>query len=347
MYKLGFNNFFPFIVTVIAIVTTNLLQGTLLGLCVALFFILKKNSQRGFKIIKEKYPGGNVLHIMFPEQVSFLNKAALITELRSLPANSQVILDGYHVEYMDYDVTEIIKNFITYTAREKNIAINIEGVKNLPNIKDRTDFMTTTTQSVQEKLTPNDVLLTLIEGNRRFVHDNLIHRNLRYQVKDTASGQHPLAVILSCVDSRVPVEMVFDVGIGDVFCARVAGNIVDEYILASIEFACYVAKAKLILVMGHTSCGAIKAACEHVEIGHISALTQKINHAIQLETTTQENRDSSNEVFLYNVTKLNVKNTLNSLCEQSVILRTLIDEGTVLLKGCLYDVQTGRVTLVS
>ncbi|NNM60141.1 MAG: bifunctional SulP family inorganic anion transporter/carbonic anhydrase [Legionellales bacterium] len=345
MYKQGFINFFPFIVTVIAILSTDLLEGTVIGLCVAIFFILKKSSDKGFDIIKEKYPGGTVLHIMLPQQVTFLNKAALISELGTLPANSQVILDGYNVDYIDNDVIEVIQNFITSTAAEKNIALNIEGVRNLPNIENRTDFLTTTTQEIQEKMSPINVLTTLIEGNKRFVHNKLIHRNLKYQVKSVAGGQHPLAVILSCVDSRVPVEMVFDVGIGDVFCARVAGNVVDEYILGSMEFACELAGAKLLLVMGHTSCGAIKAACDNIEIGYIAKLVQKIKQAIRLETATTENRNSANDQFVLNVTWLNIEQTKKYLVERSPILSQLIKEGKLLLKGALYDVKTGKVIM--
>lgn len=345
MYRQGFINFFPFIVTVIAILSTDLLDGTVIGLCVAIFFILRKSSNKGFDIIKEKYPGGTVLHIMLPQQVTFLNKAALISELGSLPANSKVILDGYNVDYIDNDIIEVIKNFILSTAIEKNIAINIEGVRNLPNIDNRTDFLTTTTQAVQEKMSPDDVLSILTEGNKRFVRNKLIHRNLKYQVKNSAESQHPLAVILSCVDSRVPVELVFDVGIGDIFCARVAGNIVDDYILGSMEFACQVAGAKLLLVMGHTSCGAIKAACDNTTLGYITKLVQKIKQAIQLETSTLENRNSSNEQFLLNVTWLNIEETKKQLIAQSEILARLINEGKLILRGALYDVKTGKVLM--
>lgn len=345
MYKLGFANFFPFIVTVVAIIAFNLLEGALMGLAVSLLFILKKSSEKGFEIIKEKYPGGTVLHIMLPQQVSFLNKAALISELKHLPNNSRVIIDGYNLDYIDYDVTEVIKNFATSTASEKNISLNIEGIKNLPNIENRTDFMTTTTKYIQEKMTPKEILMILLEGNRRFMDNKLINRNLKYQMQNAAHSQHPLAVILGCVDSRVPVEIVFDLGIGDIFCARVAGNVVDDYIIASIEFACYVAKAKLILVMGHTACGAIKATCDGVELGHITTLAKKIDNAIQLETITKENRNSTNEGYVNNVAQLNINEAKKYLYEQSSILRQLIEQGEVLLVGAIYDIATGKVTL--
>src|SRR3954465_15294214 len=149
--------------------------------------------------------------------------------------------------------------------------------------------MRTLTQELQEKITPQQALEILKEGNKRFVQNLKVHRNLLEQVNDTRDGQWPLAVILSCIDSRTSAELIFDQGLGDIFSVRIAGNIINEDILGSMEFACNVAGSKFIMVLGHTKCGAIKGACDHVKMGHLTTLLAKIEPAVYAETTTHQN----------------------------------------------------------
>src|SRR3954465_2215989 len=154
--------------------------------------------------------------------------------------------------------------------------------------------MRTLTQELQEKITPQQALELLKEGNKRFVQNLKINRNLLEQVNDTREGQWPFAVILSCIDSRTSAELIFDQGLGDIFSIRIAGNIINEDILGSMEFACKIAGSKFILVLGHQKCGAIKGACDHVDLGHLSILLAKIEPAIQEETKTHKDRHSGN-----------------------------------------------------
>ena len=161
--------------------------------------------------------------------------------------------------------------------------------------------MRTLTKELQEKITPQQAVEILKEGNIRFVQNLKVSRNLLDQVNDTRNGQWPFAVILSCIDSRTSSELIFDQGIGDIFSVRIAGNVINEDILGSMEFACAVAGSKFILVLGHTKCGAIKGACDHVQMGHLSTLLSKIEPAVEEETTTKENRTSNNQEFVENV----------------------------------------------
>jgi carbonic anhydrase len=203
--------------------------------------------------------------------------------------------------------------------------------------------MRTLNKEMQEKITPQQALEILKEGNKRFVDNLKLHRNLLEQVNETSDGQHPFAVILSCIDSRTSAELIFDQGLGDVFSVRIAGNIINEDILGSMEFACKVAGARFILVLGHTKCGAIKGACDHVEMGHLSTLLSKIKPAVNDETATKENRSSGNATFVENVAKINVERNVQEILNRSNILREMVNEGKVGIAGAMYDVSSGRV----
>ena len=193
------------------------------------------------------------------------------------------------------------------------------------------NIMKAQTKETQASLTPDKALEILKEGNKRFTKNSKADRDLLEQVKDTQGGQYPFAVILSCIDSRVPAEIVFDQGIGDVFSARVAGNIVDEDIIGSIEYGCKVAGSKLVLVLGHTSCGAVKGACDNVELGNITSLVSKIKPAVAAvkEPTDESLRNSSNIEFVNEVSKTNVHHTLDNLRKQSPLLSEMENDGSI------------------
>ncbi|OGT55070.1 MAG: carbonic anhydrase [Gammaproteobacteria bacterium RIFCSPHIGHO2_12_FULL_41_15] len=344
MYKLGLAQFTPFIITVVAIVFSNLLMGILIGLFASFFFILKYNSQIRLDILNEKHPSGEVKRILLPQQISFLRKAALVAELENISQGTQLVIDARYTTYIDQDILELIEEFKEREAPDKNIALNLIGFKQKYHIHDRIDFINVTTYDVQSALNPPEVLVILKEGNQRFIKSVPIHRNFPDEIKATSHNQFPIAVVLSCIDSRMPIESVFDVGVGDVFVVRVAGNVINSDILASIEFACDVVGVKLILVLGHTRCGAIKAACDGVSGGHLTELLSKIKPAIQAEHQTQHDRTSENEHFLLNVTKNNVAQAMRGICADSTILRQLLNEQSVGLIGAIYDVRTGVVT---
>jgi carbonic anhydrase len=200
------------------------------------------------------------------------------------------------------------------------------------------------TQETQASLTPKTALQILKEGNSRFVNNLKANRNLLEQAGYTANGQFPFAVILSCIDSRTSAELVFDQGLGDVFSVRIAGNIINEDILGSMEFACKVAGSKIIIVLGHTKCGAVKGACDHVEMGNLTALLNKIQPAVYEEKTETENRNSSNENFVEKVATINVHRTVQGIMQRSPILKEMIEKGEIGIVGGTHDIATGQVT---
>ncbi len=201
------------------------------------------------------------------------------------------------------------------------------------------------TAEEQKKLTPDDVINSLKEGNKRFTSGSLTMRDHSKQIRDAVSGQFPKAVVLSCVDSRVPIEDVFDKGIGDMFVARVAGNIVNEDILGSMEFSCKVSGAKLVLVMGHEYCGAIKGAIDKVELGNLTALLKKITPAVEsCGLTYLGAKTSKNAEFVDLVVRENVRITVGNIRNQSAILREMEAEGEIKIIGAYYDMDNGEVT---
>jgi len=202
----------------------------------------------------------------------------------------------------------------------------------------------THTKETQEELTPSLALQILKEGNARFVSNIKAHRDLLEQANVTSAGQFPFAAILSCIDSRTSAELIFDQGLGDIFSIRIAGNILNDDILGSMEFSCKLSGSKLIVVLGHTKCGAISGACDNVELGHITGLLEKIKPAIELEKTTAEERNSSNQNFVRNVTKNNIHIVVDMIRQQSPILVEMEQAGEIKIVGGLYDLDNGQVT---
>ena len=204
--------------------------------------------------------------------------------------------------------------------------------------------MKTLTKEMQNAITPGMALDLLKEGNKRFVNNLKVNRNLLQQANETSDGQHPFAVILSCIDSRTSAELIFDQGLGDVFSVRIAGNIINEDILGSMEFGCKVAGSKIIVVLGHTKCGAVKGACDHVEMGNLTALLSKIQPAVYDEKTVTENRNSGNAEFVEKVAAINVKRTVHAIMERSPVLKEMIEAGEIGIVGGMHDITTGEVS---
>ncbi|MBL85632.1 MAG: carbonic anhydrase [Winogradskyella sp.] len=205
------------------------------------------------------------------------------------------------------------------------------------------------TRETQATMTPDKSLQYLKEGNVRFQKNLKANRNLLEQVNDTADGQFPFATILSCIDSRVSAELVFDQGLGDIFSIRIAGNFVNQDILGSMEFACKLAGTKLIVVLGHTSCGAVKGACDHARMGNLTTLINKIEPAVYAveEPEDKTMRNSSNLEFVDAVSKKNVEMTLENIRNQSVILNEMEKNGEIKIVGAMYDISTGGVEFYS
>ena len=205
--------------------------------------------------------------------------------------------------------------------------------------------MRTLTKEIQSNITPKEALEILVHGNQRFVTNLKANRNLLQQANDTRDGQWPFAAILSCIDSRTSAELIFDQGLGDIFSIRIAGNIVNTDILGSMEFACKVAGAKLLVVLGHTKCGAVKGACDHVEMGNLTELLAKLQPAVYEEKTVTnvEERNAKNPQFVENVAAINVRRSVSSVISRSHILAQMIEKGEVAIIGAMHNLETGLV----
>jgi len=203
--------------------------------------------------------------------------------------------------------------------------------------------MRTLTKELRDLIPPEEAITLLKKGNERFLNNLKMNRNLLQQVNETSDGQHPFAVILSCIDSRTSAELIFDQGLGDVFSVRIAGNIQNADILGSIEFSCKVAGAKVVVVLGHTRCGAIKGACDHVKMGNLTTLLEKLKPAVDGETSIAIDRNSNNSAFVEKVASLNVRITIKQILENSSVLRGMIAKGEIAMIGGMYDVETGLV----
>lgn len=202
------------------------------------------------------------------------------------------------------------------------------------------------TAEEQAALSPHEVLESLQAGNERFVRSDLTARDHSIQIRKSVEAQFPKAIVLSCVDSRVPVEDVFDKGIGDIFVARVAGNFINDDILGSMEFATKVAGAKLILVMGHENCGAIHAAIDGAELGNITGMLKNIQPAVEMSTKSEGPRTSANRQLVHEVSENNVHNALKKIVTDSPILKEMLDKGEIDIKGAVYDMDTGVVNFL-
>lgn len=203
--------------------------------------------------------------------------------------------------------------------------------------------MRTHTKETQATTTPKMALEFLRDGNHRFVNNLRSNRNLLQQINETRDGQFPFAAVLSCIDSRTSAELIFDQGLGEIFSIRIAGNVINEDILGSMEFACNIAGSKLIVILGHTKCGAIRGACDNVQLGNLSTLLNKIQPSVYYERTISENRTAENAEFVEKVARIQVKRSVEEIIERSVILREMIEKGEIGLIGALYDVEIGVV----
>ncbi len=201
------------------------------------------------------------------------------------------------------------------------------------------------TKETQAEITPDIAIQLLKEGNNRFVKNSKADRDLLEQVSDTSGGQYPFATVLSCIDSRVSAELIFDQGVGDIFSARVAGNIVNEDLLGSIEFACKLAGTKVLVILGHTACGAVKGACDDAKLGNLTILLDKIKPAVDAvaEPSDASLRNSKNIDFVNEVAAKNIELTIENTRKMSPVLKEMEDSGDIKIVGAMYDISTGSV----
>ncbi|MFO0919525.1 MAG: SulP family inorganic anion transporter [Planctomycetaceae bacterium] len=355
MWKQGLTQFLPFTATVLAIVFTDLLTGILIGMAVSVGFILHSNLQRPLRCIHEHHLQGHLLRIELANQVSFLNRAALQQRLGSFVSGDQVLLDARQTNYIDPDIQDLIHDFVLKTAPVRGVRVGLIGFGDGFGLADTYPDVDNSSSDLQQQLTPEEVLQILKDGNQRFLKGERLIRDLGREVRTTARGQFPLAAVLSCIDSRSPAELIFDLGLGDIFVVRIAGNIAPDKVLGSLEYACAVAGTKLIVVLGHTRCGAVgaavelfqtqKSAAEATGCEHLESIVDEIQLSIDRDLLTVFSRDR--DACVDEVARRNVLRTLASLRRRSGTLDRLIHEEKIAIVGAMYDVASGRVEFLS
>lgn len=355
MWESGRSQFAPFVITLVAIVLTDLLYGVLIGLGVSIAFILRDNMRRPLRRIVEKHLNEEVFHIELAPQVSFLSAGVIDKTLSELPRGTHVLLDATNTEYIDSDILTMIKDFRDITAPRRNIKVSLRGFAEAYELEDELQFVDYSSRELQSEITPEQVLKILQEGNERFRTGRRLPRDLQAQIQGSSIGQFPLAVVLSCIDSRNPVEIIFDLGLGDVFSVRVAGNVVAPSLLGSMEYSTAVAGAKLVLVMGHTSCGAVNAAVrlayasqdyeQTTGCQNLAPIVDQIKKSIPREQWERMQSASDDEIkrFADEIAKANVNRVLQDILAESRTIKRLVDEGRIALVGAIYDVSSAKI----
>ena len=295
-----------------------------------------------------------MLHIELAEQVSFLNRPVIERALREAPPGTSILLDASNTDYIEPDILAMIRTFRCKAASHQ-VTVSLRGFRDQYALADDIQFVDFTSRELQESLTPDEALRILREGNERFCDNRRLSRDLGRQVQATSAGQHPFAAVLSCIDSRAPVETILDLGVGDAFTARVAGNVISPKILGSLEYATAVVGSKLILVLGHTKCGAVHAAVKLAEAGqsgaeatgcqHLDSILEEIHPSIQLPhlRTIDPQDEAGRNQFIEEVARRNVIHSVQQIVGTSRTIRKLVDEGRVAVVGAVYDVSSGRV----
>lgn len=344
MYAKGWNQLIPFVVTIVAIILTDLLVGILIGLAVSLFYLLKSNYKNPYIIDKDQLHVGETIRIELPTQVSFLNKASIKDALWRVPAYSNITIDATYADYIDNDVLEIFKDYKDVTAPEKNIKLNILGVKEKYNLSDHIQFVNVLDQQAQEQLAPHQILDLLKKGNERFAEGKLNDKYFRHQVNATSSGQFPMAVVITCIDSRTSPEIVFDANLGDLIAIRIAGNVISEEIIASIELALRKIGTKLVVVMGHSNCGTVSTAFADLEAGNTNSITRKIKPAIdKARALVDGSTQAAGGALIKTAEYLNVENSVACLLENSIYINEQSRAGVISVVAAYYDTATGKV----
>jgi carbonic anhydrase/SulP family sulfate permease len=356
MWNAGYEQFVPFVVTISAILLTDLLVGVLIGLGFSIAFILRSNFRRPLHRTLEKHIGGDVLHIELANQVSFLNRAALRRALGEAPRGGHVLLDARATDYIDTDILGVIREFEKETAPARGIQVSMIGFKpHYQKIEDRVRYADFATRDLQERLTPDQVVEILRKGNERFQSGDVLTRDMAHLREGVAERRHPLAVVLSGSSSRTPVEMIFDVGPGDIFCARTTGNVAVPSTLGSLEYACAVAGAKAIVVLGHTNNKVVQLAAEALvidggagrngEYPNLAPILRDIQESVDPSWRVDWDQlsDEARRARLDEVSYRHVQRTLRRIREQSPTLAELAREGRIKLVGGMYDVHTGAV----
>lgn len=340
MYDKGWSQFVPFVVTVGAIVLTDLLSGVLIGLAASLFYLMRSHFKNPFSLEQYRLHIGDVVKMELPNQVSFLNKATIKSALWDIPANANVLIDAANADYIDNDVLEVIHDY-RVVAAERNVKLNVVGLRDAYRLHDPIQFVPALDKDTQDRLRPDDVLQLLRDGNERFRAGRSTQKYYVHQAEATAAGQHPMAVVVNCIDSRTSPEIIFDAGLGDLLTIRIAGNVISREIIGSLEIA-HKLGAKLIVVKGHSSCGAIGLALKNEGAHSVGAITGKIRKAID-DCQCGARHAPEGQALLEQVTRRNIENSLAEIVNGSAFLRERIAHGDMGLVGAYHDIATRTV----
>jgi carbonic anhydrase len=358
VYLEGRYQFIPFIVTLVGIVVTDLLAGILIGLAVSLLFILYSNYRRPLKLVIERHLGGDVHHLELANQVSFLNRGAMERVFRSVPRGGQLFIDARNTDYIDPDIASLIRDYIGKTAPVKGVTVSVLGLHDqYRQIRDVIEYVDYSTSELQRSLKPIQVLEILREGNRRFSSGHPLRRDVSRQVSNAAQGQYPMAVVMSCMDSRTPAEMIFDLGLGDILNVCLAGNaMVGPRVLGSAEYGCVVAGAKLIVIMAHTDSqvmrSAIEAVCNESVAGlgdHFPSIIEAIRPSMppNIKHGYPHMSEAERSALVDQVAQEHARKSIEMILEASSTIRDLVARGEVGMVAAMYDTRTGVIEFLS
>jgi MFS superfamily sulfate permease-like transporter len=361
MWAGGRDQFIPFIATVIAIVLTDPLIGLGIGMTISLGFVLRRHAKRPLRRIAEKHLDGEILHIVLPDHLSFLNQSSLEDTLEGIKRGTHVLIDAQRTEYIDPDILALIREYRDVTAPARGVQLSMVGFDAGQELEDEILYVDYSTRELQDRVTPNQVLDILRHGNRRFCSGNQLNRDFSRQVGGTAAGQHPLAVVLSCIDSRTPAELVFDMGLGDIFSVRVAGNVISPKVLGSMEYGCAIAGARLIVVLGHTRCGAVTTAvelagsknvAEATGCQHLDPILRDIQRNVDLAAEMRSSdpvagwEPERKQAFVDDVARRNVLSVVQRIVSESETIAELLAARRIGIVGVLYDVTDGSMNFM-
>ena len=355
MHAAGRDQFIPFAATVVGIVFTDLLVGLGIGMAVALGFILSRQSRRPVRQITEHHLTGDLTHIELTDQVSFLNQMGLERVFDEIPRGGRVLLDARHTEYIDPDVLAMIKDFRDVQAPARAIKLSMLGFHEHYAEAEAIQEVDYTAQELRDRIRPIQALEILRAGNERFVSGQRINRDLNPRLEAEHRHRYPLATVLSCIDSRVPAEVVFDMGPGDIFSVRVVGGMLGPQVLGSLEYGTAVAGSRLLAVVGHTNSGVFAAAVEKAKdqqvssvgpCAHLDGTLDEIGRVCELE----DSPDLSGErkfLLVDEAVRRNVLDVIRKIVERSEVIAELVREGQLAIVGVIYDLATGETTFLT
>ena len=356
MWKEGRYQFLPFLITLLSIVFTDLLTGILIGLGVSLLFILNSSLRQPIRRVIETHLAGEILHIELANQVSFLNRAALDQVFNDTERGTHMLIDATGTDYIDPDILSLIRDYRYNVGPARGVTVSLRGFRKRYFLQDEIQYADFSTRELKDSANPEQILEILREGNRRFYTGNRLSRDLGSQVYATAGEQNPMAAVLSCIDSRVPAELVLDLGIGDILSVRVAGNVIGNKSLGSIEYGVAVARVKLVVVLGHTRCGAIDSTLELLGgndnntepltgCSHLNSIVEEVEPCVDKDLCSKmgEMTVDEQEAFGDEVARKNVIRSVQEITERSEVIRDLTKAGEVMVVGALYDVKSGKI----